>query len=172
MSANETLLRLDTLRFRRESDDDRAFRYRLFRDSRPGEWERLPLDATFGAQLMRLQFEAQTSSFRTQFPDARFDIVELADEPIGRIVVDRPGTMLRLVDLALVPRYRNRGIGTAILAALIDEAQAVQLTVRLAVAAGNEGALRLYRRLGFVAIATTEMQVELERRPSVAQRKK
>ncbi len=160
MSANEILLRLDTLRFRHESDDDRAFRYRLFRDSRSDEWERLPLDATLRAQLMRLQFEAQTISYRAQFPDARFDIVELADEPIGRIVVDRPGTLLRLVDLALVPQYRNRGIGTAILAALIDEAQAVQLPVRLAVATGNEAALRLYLRLGFVPIATTEMDVE------------
>ena len=172
MSENEILLRLDTLRFRHESDDDRAFRYRLFRDSRSDEWERLPLDATLRAQLMRLQFEAQTISYRAQFPDARFDIVELADEPIGRIVVDRPGTMLRLVDLALVPQYRNRGIGTAILAALIDEAQAAQLPVRLRVAAGNEAALRLYLRLGFVAIAATEMDVELARWPIVAQKSK
>lgn len=170
MSANETLLRLDTLRFRHERDDDRAFGYRLFRDSRPDDWERLPLDATLRRQLMRLQFEAQTKSYRTLFPDARFDIVEFAGEPIGRIVVDRSRTMLRLVDLALVPRYRNRGIGTAILAALIDEAQAVRLPVRLSVAAENKAALRLYLRLGFVAIATTKTDVELEHWPSVAQK--
>jgi len=172
MPATEIVPGLGALRFRPEGDDDRPFRFRLFCDSRSDEWERLPLDAAIREQLMRLQFEAQIASYRSQFPAARFDIVELADEPIGRIVVDRPGNMLRLVDLVLAPRYRNRGIGTAILAALIDEAQGVRLPVRLAVAVGNEKALRLYRRLGFVPIGTAGMHVELERRPSVAQNSK
>ncbi len=87
-------------------------------------------------------------------------------------MIDRPGNMLHLVDVVLAPRYRNRGIGTAILEALIDEAQTVQLPVRLVVAAGNERALRLYLRLGFVPIGTAEMHVELERRPSRAERSK
>ncbi len=168
MFATEIGLPFGTLRFRPEGDDDRAFRFALFCDSRPDEWQLLPLDAAIRAQLMRLQFEAQTASYRTEFPDARFDIIELAGEPIGRIVVDRPGNMLHLVDIALVPRLRNRGIGTAILQALIDEAQAVQLPVRLTVAANNAPSLRLYQRLGFVPIATIPLYLELEWRPAPA----
>ncbi len=145
---------------------------RLFCDSRADEWEQLHLDATIRGQLMHLQFEAQTASYRTGFPAARFDIVELADEPIGRIVIDRPGNMLHLVDIVLAPRYRNRGIGTAILEALIEEARAAQLPVRLAVAASNASALRLYLRLGFISIGAAAMHVELERRPRMAERSK
>src|SRR5712691_9212836 len=154
MLATEISLPSGVLRLRPEGDDDRAFRFGLFCDSRPDEWERAVLDAATRARLMRLQFDAQTAGYRSQFPDAGCAIVEFAGEPIGRIVVDRPGDRLHLVDIALVPGYRNRGIGTAILQALIDEAQAVRLPVRLNVAAGNAPALRLYRRLGFVPIAT------------------
>ena len=59
---------------------------------------------------MMLQFRAQTMTYRAQFPQARFDIIELAGIPMGRIVVDRPGTMVHIVDQALSPPYRNLGI--------------------------------------------------------------
>lgn len=87
-------------------------------------------------------------------------------------MIDRPGNLLHLVDIGLAPRYRNRGIGTAILEALIEEARAAQLPVRLAVAASNARALRLYLRLGFISIGAAAMHVELERRPSIAERSK
>jgi RimJ/RimL family protein N-acetyltransferase len=168
MFATEIGFPFGILRFRPEGDDDRAFRFALFCDSRPDEWSRLPLDPATRAQLMRLQFEAQTASYRAEFPDAHFAIIDLAGEPIGRIVVDRPGNLLNLVDIALLLRWRNRGIGTAILEALIDEAQAVQLPVRLKVAASNAPSLRLYQRLGFVPIATIPLYLELEWRPAPA----
>jgi hypothetical protein len=68
MSATEIASRLGVLRFRPEGEDDRAFRFRLFCDSRPDEWEQLHLDVTIREQLMRLQFEAQTASYRTGSP--------------------------------------------------------------------------------------------------------
>jgi hypothetical protein len=66
---------LGTLQLRPETDEDRAFRFHLFCESRPPELALLPLDAAARDTLMRFQFQAQTLSYRTQFPDARFDII-------------------------------------------------------------------------------------------------
>jgi len=111
---------------------------------------------------MRHQFQAQTVSYRQQFPQARFDIIEHAGRPIGRIVADRPGNMVYIVDQALVPERRGRGIGTAIMRALMDEAGANGLPVRLKVASSNDPSMRLYLRLGFVPIQSAPLYIELE----------
>src|SRR4051812_16733139 len=79
------------LRLRPEQETDLAFRYRLFCESRPAEFALLQLEPAAFEQLMGFQFQAQTVSYRANFPQARFDIIELDQAPIGRIVVDRPG---------------------------------------------------------------------------------
>src|SRR5262249_46377085 len=134
------------LTLRPERDEDKDFRYRLFCDSRQPEFALLLTPDAF-QQIMTQQFQAQTVSYRAQFPQARFDIIELGGRPIGRIVVDRPGSMLHIVDQAIIPALRSRGIGTAIMRALMDEAGAAGLPVRLEVASENDPSLRLYRRL-------------------------
>jgi ribosomal protein S18 acetylase RimI-like enzyme len=150
------------LRPERDGDDD--FRYRLFCDSRPPEFARVLAPPAF-EQIMRFQFKAQTISYRAEFPRASFDIVELGGRPIGRIVVDRPGKMVHIVDQAIVPELRNRGIGTAIMRALMNEARAARLPVRLKVASSNDPSLRLYQRLGFEPIETAPLYVAMEWNP-------
>jgi len=151
------------LRLRPERDEDRDFRYRLFCDSRLPEWEIVQLDPALREQLMQHQFRAQTMSYRAQFPKARFDIIELDGRPIGRIVVDRDDERLLIVDQAIVPELRNRGIGTAVMQSVMDEARAAALPVRLHVASDNDPSLRLYLRLGFVPILSSiPMYSELE----------
>src|SRR4051794_37947405 len=113
---------LGLLTLRPERDDDQSFRYDLFCASRPPEWEMVQLAPHLREQLNRHQFAAQTESYRTQFAKARFDIIALAGERIGRIVVDRPGDELHIVDQAIVPHMRNKGLGTSVMRTLMDEA--------------------------------------------------
>ena len=75
-----------------------------------------------------------------------------ANTQAGRIVVDRPGNRLYIVDQAIVPELRGRGIGTAIMRSLMDEAAALGVPVTLQVASSNDPSMRLYLRLGFVPI--------------------
>jgi ribosomal protein S18 acetylase RimI-like enzyme len=153
---------LGRLTLRPEREEDQAFRYRLFCQSRPPEWDMVQIDPQAREHLMRHQFEAQTKGYRIQFPKARFDIIELDGEPIGRIVVDRPPDMIHLVDQAIVPARRNKGLGTTIMRTLMDEVRGRALPLRLMVGSSNDPSLRLYLRLGFVPIATTPMYIELE----------
>lgn len=157
------------LRLRPEQDEDRDFRLRLFVDSRLPEFALLQqhVGPAAYAEIMRMQFLAQIASYRAEFPQARFDIVELDGKPIGRIVVDRSGDTIHIVDQAVVPDLRNRGIGTAIMRALMDEAAAAALPVRLTLASSNDPSMRLYLRLGFAPIETAPLYIEMEwRTPS------
>jgi RimJ/RimL family protein N-acetyltransferase len=153
---------LGRLTLRPERDDDRDFRYRLFCDSRLPEWYRVELPPQVREQLMQHQFHAQTVSYRQFFPRGRFDIVELDGEPIGRIVVDRPSTMIYIVDQAIVPQRRNQGVGTAIVHSLMDEAARAGLPVRLKVADTNDPSMRLYLRLGFVVASDEPVYIDME----------
>lgn len=155
---------LGKMNLRPERDDDRDFRYRLFCGSRQPELA-LALPPAVFEEVMRHQFQAQTASYRAQFPHARFDIVELGGWPIGRIVVDRPGSAIHIVDQAIVPEQRNKGIGTAIMRALMGEAAEAGLPVRLKVASQNDPSIRLYQRLGFVPIDIVPLYIEMEWRP-------
>jgi len=62
----------------------------------------------------------------------------------------------------LLPEPRNRGIGTALLGELIEESRKSQATLRLQVLRNNEGAIRLYRRLGFTTVSEDEMRYEMK----------
>jgi ribosomal protein S18 acetylase RimI-like enzyme len=152
---------LGELRLRPESGADAGFRLELFRRSRPQEWDQLPLPPAVLDQIMRQQFQAQSVSYLRQFPHARFDIIELDGRPIGRMVVDRPGDQIHLVDLAITPDLRDRGLGTALLKALMDEAGEAGAPVVLEVASSNDPSMRLYRRLGFAVTDETAMYLQM-----------
>jgi ribosomal protein S18 acetylase RimI-like enzyme len=159
---------LGLLTLRSEREDDQAFRYDLFCVSRPPEWDMVQIDPHLREQLNRHQFAAQTGSYRTQFARARFDIIELGAERIGRIVVDRPGDELHIVDQAIAPHMRNKGLGTTIMRALMDEAAAARVPVRLTVGSSNDPSLRLYLRLGFVPTGAVPMHIEMRWVPTEA----
>jgi GNAT superfamily N-acetyltransferase len=160
---------LGMLRLRPEREADQAFRFALFCQSRPAELALLPLEPVAFEQLMRLQFKAQAVSYRSGFPNARFDIIEHDGLPVGRIVVDRSGSALRIVDQAIVPARRGRGFGTAIMQALMDKASRTGLPLRLNVASSNDAAMRLYLRLGLVPIHVEPLSIEMEwRAPATA----
>jgi ribosomal protein S18 acetylase RimI-like enzyme len=152
---------LGVVRLRPERADDREFRFRLFCESRQPEFALLLTPPDY-QKIMAHQFHAQTVGYNAQFPQARFDIIELDGQPIGRIVVDRPGPLLHIVDQAIVPELRNRGIGTAIMRALMDEARRAGIPVQLEVASENDPSLKLYLRLGFVPIETVPLYIRLE----------
>jgi ribosomal protein S18 acetylase RimI-like enzyme len=127
----------------------------LFASTRELEVSCLPGDAA-RALFLDSQFNAQLESYRRSFPQANHDIIELDGVAAGRLYVDRAPMVLQLIDISLLPEYRARGIGTALLQALLAEAAQRRGTVRLSVATSNP-AQRLYQRLGFRTISADAM---------------
>ena len=145
---------------RTECAHDEPFRLRLFLDTHVADFA--DLGPMLRETLLHQQFDAQTASYRALYPKARYEIVECGGAPVGRLAVDFvPGAML-IVDIALLAAWHGRGFGTLLLRGILDEARVAGVSVRLSVLAGNTGALALYKRLGFVVIARTGVDVSLE----------
>jgi len=65
-------------------------------------------------------------------------------------------------NLGIAPAHRNRGLGTALMCRALEGFLRAGLTrVHLEVTADNEGAIRLYRRLGFTTMKTVFKAVEV-----------
>jgi ribosomal protein S18 acetylase RimI-like enzyme len=110
--------------------------------------------------FLRMQFNAQQIGYRSQFPDAAFSIVRQGTASIGSMAVARGREEILLVDIALLPEFRGRGIGTRLLRELIDEAAAARIPLRLSVLKGSR-AFGWYGRLGFVQVRDDGVYLEL-----------
>jgi ribosomal protein S18 acetylase RimI-like enzyme len=95
-----------------------------------------------------MQFAAQAQYYREHYPNTSFDVIVLDGRPVGRLYVARWTGEIRIVDIALLPEFCNRGIGTRVLRDLQVEAAAAGKPLRIHVERFNP-ALRLYERLGF-----------------------
>ncbi|MEN3163256.1 GNAT family N-acetyltransferase [Tistrella mobilis] len=96
------------------------------------------------------QFRLQDNHYTTHYTTTAFLIITQNGAPVGRLYIDRGGVHeIRLVDIILVPMLTGRGIGSAIIRVLLDEAARTGRYVGLHVESYNP-ARRLYQRLGFV----------------------
>jgi GNAT superfamily N-acetyltransferase len=147
--------------FRPETDEDEAFSRSVYAASREEELRVVPWTAEEKGAFLGSQFEAQRRFYRDQFPAADFLVILVDGRPAGRLYVHRAAGEINLVDVALLPAWRNSGVGGALVAELLDESRRTGLPVRLHVEHQNP-ARRLYDRLGFVPIADLGVYVHME----------
>ncbi|HEY7699111.1 MAG TPA: GNAT family N-acetyltransferase [Vicinamibacteria bacterium] len=144
---------------------DEAFLRRLYASTRTSEMALVPWPDEQKGAFLKMQFEAQHSSYRWEFPGASFDVVEVRSEPVGRLYVDRREDEIRLIDIALLPGHRGRGIGGTLMEALLEEARAGAKRVVIHVERGNP-ARRWYRGLGFSEVEDLGIYFRMEWLPT------
>ena len=111
------------------------------------------------------QFSLQDRFYREHYPRTAFLVIERDGSAIGRIYVDTaPPRELRLMDIALLPGERGRGLGTALLRWLVAWADRESRDVTLHVERDNP-ARRLYGRHGFADEAEEGPYMKMRRRP-------
>lgn len=159
---SDVLTRCTTVALRAAAGSDEPYVRRLFAASRP-DLAILPADVR--EPLVDLQYRAQRADFGWRYPAAEYAVLVADGADAGLLVLDRGEGALRVVDLVVDERHRRRGVATAALLRVIDEAG--QLPVRLSVWSANAPARALYERLGFVPTGApvTEGYVAMERRP-------
>jgi ribosomal protein S18 acetylase RimI-like enzyme len=116
-----------------------------------------------------LQFRAHHADYARRFGEAGHRIVEIDGRPVGRLWTGRDDDRLVLVDIALVPEHRGRGIGTALLEGVFAEADREGTPVRLTVARGNVRAAALFERLGCERVGEDAFFMFFERGPVTAE---
>jgi GNAT superfamily N-acetyltransferase len=151
-SPDETVLS-DTIRLpeglalRPECPEDHPFLESLYQSVR-SDLQLLGGDSELVRNLTKLQFEAQRRCYQQMFTDASYLVIEEHSRRIGRAILDQ-SRGIHVVDLALIPEVRGRGIGTRLLKALQRTADKLDVPLSLSVAMDNHGARCFYLRLGF-----------------------
>jgi ribosomal protein S18 acetylase RimI-like enzyme len=144
----------DAIRYRAATPDDVPFFRDLYATTRADELRVLPWTPEQKAAFVDQQFFAQKSHYATYYPDCEFLAIEIEGERAGRLYIDRSSKdNIEIVDIALWPTYRGRGIGRMLLEEILAEAQATGKTVGIYVEHFNP-ARRLYDRLGFCHVDT------------------
>jgi ribosomal protein S18 acetylase RimI-like enzyme len=139
------------LAFRPIRPEDEDFLYELYASTRRDELAHMGWTDAEREAFLRMQFTAQHWSYVAQFPAGDFQVILWHDHPIGRLYLDRRRDEMRGIDIALLPAYRQAGIGTAIMQDLLDEVACDGKPFRLHVVKSNR-ARRLYERLGFTTL--------------------
>ena len=146
---------------------DEESRRSWFAETKRAEFAPLGLPESTLAGLCEQQYDARAAGYANQFPSADQLVLEADGEPVGALIVDglQDAATVVIVDIVVAADQRNRGIGRRALAEIVDTADRRGAAVELTVAHGNP-ARRLYERLGFEPLATTELHERLRRPPA------
>jgi len=157
------------LRLRPQADADHAFLLALYEDLRWPELASTGWPEVAKRAFLADQHRLREFHYRTQFPNAAYDIVMVGNHAIGRLCVDRRVDEARIVDIALLSVERGAGVGGRLITGVIDEAARDGLAVSLSVAIDNPRALALYHRLGFLPTPSSQGIYQTLRRAPQAQ---
>lgn len=131
--------------------EDEAFLLAVYSSTRADEIAQVPWSEAQRTAFLQMQFTAQQRHYQTHFPKATHDIILFDKQPAGRLYVDRRDDEIRILDIALLPDYRQRGIGFALIKALMNEAAEADKPLAIHVESFNSSR-QLFERLGFLPI--------------------
>ena len=141
---------MSTLELRPATKDDYAFAFRVHCAAmKPSVEPIYGWDEDFQARYYRLHFDP-----------ARRKIIRCGGVDVGVLSVERRKDSIFLATITILPRYQRRGIGTALIRDLQQEARERGVPVTLRVLKSNQ-ARQLYERLEFVLTGETETHYQM-----------
>ncbi len=139
---------LDGLSLRPAGASDKNFIAMLYNSTR-NDLRLIDGERDFVESIIEMQFQAQTTGYSEQYPNAMYFIVEKLGERIGRVTLDFGTTEVHLVDMAFIPAARGKGYGTSIVKMIQHTAAKLMAPVTLSVEKNNLHAKQTYLNLGF-----------------------
>lgn len=136
---------------RSATSEDDAFLLQVYSSTRAEEMALTDWNKSQREAFLRMQCDAQRSHYQQHYPEAEYQVILLDEQPSGRLYVARKQSEIRILDLTLLPEFRNRGAGTSILNDLMAEASESGKPLTVYVESFNRS-LRLFERRGFSKI--------------------
>ena len=136
--------------------EDLPFLRALYGTTRDAELSLTNFSELEKEQFIQQQFNAQHQSYTLNYPNANLDLVLHNGQAIGRLYVDRRPGEIRIMDVALLPNWQNKGIGTKLMKNLQTEGRGTHRPLSLHVERNNPRAFDWYEKLGFRTTFTTE----------------
>ncbi|MDB5500292.1 MAG: hypothetical protein JWR89_194 [Tardiphaga sp.] len=153
---------------REQTPEDEAFLYSLFRANNLRTLELSGLPLAFLDDLVAMQHRSRMQTYQKMFPSAAWSVMEREGKPVGEIVEHDEDDCIYVVDIALLPEWQAKGIGTALMREVMDRCAARGIGVRAKVMIANEPSLEMFRKLGFVASPPDDMSFIEWRLPAPA----
>ena len=129
----------------------------IYGSTREKEMERVPQwSDLMKKEFLASQFRAQHEYYQKNYIGADFWVIEKNNKTIGRLCFqeDHQGLGIRIIDISILPAYRNQGIGQGIFEDLFRKAAELNRPLTIHVESFNP-AKNLYTRLGFKTISET-----------------
>ncbi|MED1798114.1 GNAT family N-acetyltransferase [Brevibacillus porteri] len=144
------------------TSEDQSFQYQVYASTRVDEIDSWGWGEAQQEAFLRMQFAMQQQAYQFQFPKAHYQLIVADTKRVGHLLIDRTEHELHLVDIALLPEYRNKGIGTFVMKKLQDEAAQQGKPLKLQVMKLDVASHLLYERLGFACTGEYGMHIEME----------
>lgn len=154
---------LGELRIRPRRDDDAGVVLALYGAARADELALTGWDEAQRRAFLELQLRAREQHRDATRSGVELWMLEVAGATVGQLDLARGDEHVEVLEIALMPGLRGHGLGTAVLRAVLDEADATGRAVRLHVEVANVAARRLYERLGFAVVAEEGLHLAMER---------
>src|SRR5436190_18350949 len=119
------------LTLRPAAPGDRELLLTIYASSREQEMDQVPWSEAEKQAFLAQQFDFQDRHYRTAYEGAEFSILVVNGTDAGRLLVHRSPECIEVLDIALLPPWRNQGLGTGVIRGLMDEAARLGQSLRL-----------------------------------------
>ena len=153
--------------YREAGEADAPFLFAVYASTRAEELAQTGWPDQIMQQFLAQQFHAQDVDYARNFPQAERLVIERGGEGVGRLYIAELDDQILILDIAILPDFRNQGIGAAIFADVMAEARPASKPIRIHVEKNNP-ARSLYDRLGFAFYRDDGVYDLLEWQPETA----
>jgi ribosomal protein S18 acetylase RimI-like enzyme len=107
-------------------------------------------------------------SYQRELHDTRFAsqdlrIIQFCGTDVGFLATSRTRATLKVNQLYILPEYQGRGIGSACMARILDDASLRQKPVVLQVLKVNTRGVIFYQRLGFTIVGESSTHFQMKK---------
>ena len=107
----------------------------------------------------------QRERHNREFASQDFRIIRFCGIDVGFLATSCTSDTLKVNQIYILPEYQGRGIGSACLTRIIDDASLEQKSVALKVLKVNTRGISLYQRLGFTSVGEDSIYFQMKKSP-------
>ncbi|MFZ0063077.1 MAG: GNAT family N-acetyltransferase [Pyrinomonadaceae bacterium] len=154
-----------TISLRPVKSEDAPFLLELYASTRANEMALVPWSDEQRHAFVSSQFAAQQDFYSQSYRQADHSIILNLGRAVGCLYLARLEDQLRIVDVTILPKDRNAGIGGYLLKELQNEARRSEKLLRIYVESFNPS-MRLFERLGFQSIEAQGVHLLMQWSPN------
>ena len=94
-----------------------------------------------------------------------FHIIQFCETDVGILVTSHTSDTLKINQVYILPEYQGKGIGSACMTRILDDASLRQMPVVLQVLKVNTRGTVFYQRLGFIIVGESSEYFQMKKSP-------